>query len=114
MGLLQILTTIIETSTKEVGKTRAAMPQQWKYDVLNSQIKESAKLFQQSNFPILRSSNELWPLAKSAVNTENKANISKIINHIYSHQAQGIESYSKIIKFLQKALEEMDFIHFFL
>jgi hypothetical protein len=114
MGIFQALTTIISTSTKEVGKIRSVTPQQWKYDILNTPVNHGAKLFQNSNFPILRGSDELWPLAKSAVDSGNKANISKVLNHIYSHQAQGIESYQKILKFLYKAMEEMDFIHFFL
>lgn len=89
-------------------KNRKITPSQWKYDTLNTPFNESAKLFQNSNFPILKGSDELWPLVNSAIKSKNKENAMKVIEHIKFHDVGNINSYRMIVKTVKKAFKEID------
>jgi hypothetical protein len=91
-----------------VRDNRRANPLQWKYDSLKPNFNPSAKLFQNSNFPQLKGSDELWPLVKSAIKNKNKENALKVVEHIKYFNVGKINSYRIILKAIKKAFKEID------
>lgn len=108
MGVFNILTTVIKTASKEMAENRKLIQPQWKYDALKREFNPNAKLFQNSNYPQLKGSDELWPLTKSAIDNDNVDNALKVVDHIRRFRVHNIDSYKVILRTINKAFKEID------
>lgn len=108
MPLIKMLQTIAKTTAKTMRENRRDFSPDWKYKLLTTPKNNKAKLFQNSEFPFLRSSAELKKLMFDSLKSGNKENVSKIVQHIRFHKAGDIESYKIILKTIKKNFKDID------
>lgn len=91
-----------KTAVKEASKHKWSTPK-WQYEYISDK-----------KYQFLHSSDYLRQMANDAIKNNDYNAAMKVIRHIEKHRAGGIESYGKIIKFIEKGFRELNLIDFIL